>query len=314
MKKVDIIYHTGFKLALMFFCFISAVSVTEAQSYEAYKLKAASKYWGAYNIYFEKFVNAGEAEFDVCADVFKEKFSGTYTGSRWVNSKIYNIVATKEEADIVISGIYKFSPKETMEVSQKLKTETGTKYPLKYTVNSYRQANRVHFTLDVKVTDKSGSQIDAYQLKDSILSADRSDVKLPKTKYTLDELKTKMIERTPSYMKGRYCIYSTDVWVKFLKLKVKDKALKEEYKLVNDYLNNKDFLSAGKIFKKIYEAGKDPMAAFNTAMCYEFVGDIGKAAEYYKIKFDFPSKKRMDTNKAIWEKLPQAYKASVKTF
>lgn len=314
MIRVNIIKHFGLRAVCMLVGLLAGMVLVNAQSFKAYKIKPAKHYWGGYNIYFDTFTNQGDAEFDACAEALKESFSKGYGGGSGWSQEIYNIVDLKGDADIIVSGSYLFSPEEIMEVDEKLKTESGTQFPLKYTVNSYRQINRVDFTLELSVSDKEGNKIESFQLKDSLISKAKSEVRLPRIRYTLDELKAKLLERTPGYMHGKYCIFTSEVWVKFLKLKVKDKALKEEYKLVKDYLNNQDYIEAGKIFKKIYESQKAPEAAFNTAMCYEFAGDFSKAEEYYKIKFDFPSKLRMKENMKVWDSLPEAYKNSLETF
>lgn len=310
MKKVELMNNSGIKRALILFWFVAGTLAVSAQSFKAFKMKPAKLYWGEYNIYFDGFTNSGDAEFDDCTKAFQEVFTKQYS---WPNN-MYNVVESKDEADIVVSGSYKFTPDEIMEIKEKLKTESGTRFPLKYTVNSYRQVNRVDFTLDIKVSDIAGKELESYQLNDSIVSKASSEVKLPRIGFSIEQLKEKMLKRTPNTIHNRYYIRKSEVWVKFMKVKIKDKALKEEFQLVKDYLNDGDFMAAGKIYKKIYESGKSPEAAFNTAMCYEFVGDYAKAAEFYKIKFDFASKLRMKENMNIWANVPEEYKSALKTF
>lgn len=95
------------------------------------------------------------------------------------------------------------------------------------------------------------------------------------------------------------------IWYKFPKVKVKDKALKTEYKGAKDLLKENKIKELGKLYKKIYETTQAKEAAKCIAMCYEILGNYPKAEEYHQKMPDFATKTRMKQNMEVFNYLKE---------
>lgn len=309
------------KYYISIFCVAVFVMTTvKAQQCNVLKLTAPEKSLGGFNVYMAGFTNNGDAKYADFGSKLEEAFK-TFSyihhikqGPVWRDDLLYKFVDSKDEADVVVEGSYKITPSEIRDIKEKLVSEPSSiPFGIKYTVCEYNFTNGVYFTADIKISDKSGAEISNFQLSDSVVSQHSKDVVIPKIK-PLAEIEPKFIDGLMYYIPVKYRIVGEEVWVKFFKMSPKDKAQKEEYKNFSDYVKNDNFTAAGKLCKAIYDSTKDPLAAFNTALCYEVLGNYAKAAEYYKIKFDFPAKKRMEQNMKIWEILPEISKNKLVEF
>lgn len=295
---------------------LMSVPVLQAQSFKANHPAPAKRSFSGHKVYIGKFSNTGNARFNEFGNTLAEKFKSTvYAGKvNWPEKQIYVFVDSKNEADVIVEGNYQFHSDAARNVENKLVKEPhGEPFRLSYTVASYNFSNTVNLDLAMTLKNQKGEVLNEIHIADTLVKREKKDVYPPEIESTTETESAFQTEALRSIPKS-FMITAKEDWVDFEKLSVKDKALKEEYKNVKSLLNEGNFVEAGKIFKKIYENDPDPLAAFNLALCYEFAGNYEKAAEYYKIKFDFPSKKRMENNMVIWEMLPDGFKRQAVVF
>lgn len=296
------------------------MTAIKAQNMECFKLKAPERVFAGTKVFFVGFDNKGDAEFaDFGKQLIDRLVACSYAPSKlpsliWSQSPIYEFVNSADQADVIVTGEYavkcnKVRDQQDRQAQESSRIQNG----LSYTVASYNFKNEVCFSLLMEMKDREGKTLQEYVINDTIVSKKKSDIVMPKIT-PLEELTNRMLKGKLSKISSSFGISSKFVWVKFLKVSPKDKALKIEYKNVSSLLKNKDFFAAGKIFQKIYNESQNPLAAFNVAVCYEMVGNYAKAAEYYKIKFDFPAKKRMEQNMPIWDILSEVHKVKMPNF
>ncbi len=191
------------------------------------------------------------------------------------------------EAQVVISGSYQISAKTEVEQYQFYESNTALANPIPYF--EVRPKNKVdaEIIISYQYADKSMDY-------DTIRYSDESERKAGRKMKSL----ASMIETCDKNLK--YEIERTIYWVDYVeakyeleKVKISDKALKEEFKSASDLFKNKEIMKLGNLCKRIYETCPSKEAAFNLGVCYEWVGNYPQATKYYKQMPEFHTIARM---------------------
>lgn len=200
----------------------------------------------------------------------------------WLTTGIYNVVESAEEANYIIDGNYAFKGNSS-QLCKRVETTTKDKYPIEYVV--FVNSSMAELTGNVNI--KRGTEV----LNTINISGSKSDskekalsrpgmAKQPNSMYSGLE-KAAMNKIINSLLPG-----FTAVKYSFNKCKTKNKEAKKAYKDKEDQAS--DFIKGGKVKeggRAYIELSKiddtDDEVYFNIGMCYELIGNLSKAEEFY---------------------------------
>ena len=272
-----------------------------AQSVQVYKVsldesKIAKSHFKKSKYYLKSFTNKGETsnkDLEETVDKYLRKLNSKVSkDALWLNKPWIVPVESDSEADIILSGEYLYTSNSTVgEMVYKEKTG-NPKLPYFVTNTENVVDLKIVFTFEYK--DGSPTQTDTINIV-------KKSIKAPgKPFIPLGELEEKVTNHSNSKLHYYTSIRSgKKVALNFPKVKIKDKALKTEYASIKKLYKEGEYIEAGKVVKKVYEAQKTPELAHALGICYELIGNYPKAAEYYKIKTDFHANVRMKQNMAL---------------
>lgn len=259
-------------------------------------------------IYFQEFSNAGDkTDLDLNNYIYEkilaktqQKYGPTKKANNanvWLLEPLFSITNNKNEADVIISGTYSLKKEHTSE--EKLQHETSSNFgtPIPY--------------FEQKTTNKVQIQIlFQYEYKDQSILLDTLTVsqinqKSPGKKFkTIKELEEKCFnDLNMAFYKKFDLIKRKAHYYKLPKVKVKNKALKAEYKTASDLLENAEIIKLGKLYQRIYNTEPSKEAAYCLGACYELIGNIPKAQEYYNQMPDFHTKTRIKNTRKLYDYL-----------
>jgi tetratricopeptide (TPR) repeat protein len=224
----------------------------------------------------------------------------------WITTKVYEIAASKEDADYVLSGEYSTITASSNTNKPVYIKETGTTEKIPVCYYDYTVSNSATIMGNLFVTAKGQAE----PMK-----------KLPFQKKAGDS-KTKALEK-PSVRSASDFISSAEKAsiqdyqyyfspiikskkYKFEKLKADDKSYKKELKQqtkdLKDLADKGDIMGMGKIYKASLEKPlKDIKEGYlNLGMCYEIIGNYTKAKECYEKAGDSGAMKEL--NKLILDR------------
>lgn len=294
-----------FLLGAMLF-FVSALFGQQAEFYR-FKLKNESPL--RHKIYVEPFVNKGNNnDIDVnkiVTERFSTPFSYSIKGDKktrnvnaWSHQKRFVPVDNPNDADVIISGTYLYN--KGTETKEKLYKEKSGAYACHIPFSEPLTSNRSELTAIFKFQYKDNTSV-----TDTIHILNESQGGTGKVFKSVAELE----EKSKSYFKSRMfrkyigVVSMDDQWYKFKKIKIKDKALKEEFKSANQLIKEGKIKELGALYKKIYKVNPSKEVAHCIGMCYELLGNYPKALEYYKQLPDFIVKVRMKEQMKVFNYL-----------
>ena len=201
-------------------------------------------------------------------------------------------VADEDDADFTLSGEYNYnSGIGTGEAVYKETTGT-VRLPYFVTAKEHKADLDIFFTFEYK--DGSPTRRDTISVhKKSTQTPGKSYYNVKKLELQLNDLANAKISDYKELVNAK------EVQINFPKVKIKDKALKEEYATINKLLKAGDYETAGSIVKKVYDAKSSPELSQALGICYELVGNYPKAAELHKALPNFHVNVRMKKNMAI---------------
>lgn len=304
MKKLSLIITI-----ISCFVLVSQIAIAQQGQFYQFLYKNDTKIKGS-KIHFAGLKNIGnESHIDV-NQMTKDNvdfFTNTYSGISekkiqnhisWTRNPMFEIVENESEADVIIGGHYKI--KTHMDIEEKVFYERQSNVGAPIPYYEIRQTNKVDVEVVISYTYKDKST------DYDTITISNSYERKPKTTYkSIEDLLEKAEKSLGSKLYHTFHFYEIEyVWYKFEKVKVKDKALKEELKSANDLLANGEIMKLGNLYKRIYEADKSNLeAAFNLAMCYELIGNYPSAEVYYAMKKDFHANTRMKKNMELYNYL-----------
>lgn len=217
--------------------------------------------------------------------------------NNWCTTALLQIAEDKAKAKVVVGGTYTLNKENVVE--EKLLKEKSSSFGVKIPYKEIRITNKVNLEVVHAFTYPDGKVT-----TDTIVESAESMLKPGKELKSLDELTEKVEKAYASELYSYFVFIATEkYYYKFMKLKIKDKALKEEYKTASKLMNNGDIKELGKLFIKLNEASPSNEASHCIGMCYELLGNFPKAQEYYKKMPDFPTKTRMKKQMAAHDYL-----------
>lgn len=281
--------------------FIATISIASfGQQTEAYKRyldesKLANNNMRA-TFCLKSFTNEGVLELPAIETFIKSHFTEGYERDEnkpWMYQSFYTPVAETEDPQVIITGTYVYT--KTIDENEKVVREKSGNPALPYIMLTTNYMAEISIALNYQYQDGSS-------IKDTIAVSKNKTVKLGDEPITFDKLEKSLIGSTEHQIKQlTACSKGDKTWLKFPKVKVKDKALKEELGTVSKLLKDGEYSKAGAIYKKIFEAKETPEASVALAMCYELVGNYPKAKELYKAKPDFQINSRMKKSMKLLE-------------
>lgn len=287
---------------MILFAFIAFISVVNAQGSDYYFHTLRKTIPLRASIFYEGLKNTGDQScINVDSIVFNRIVKGasnTYAKyNTWLKTPLFKIVETKSEADVIISGDYNLDIGTKSE--EKIMYETSSLYATPIPYYDMQTTNGVVINIVLK-----------YQYKDQTTETDtiiisNKVMRKPKKKFkTINELKLKSIKNLVYTLDTKfYFIESTKHFYKLAKIKIKDKALKEEYSTAKDLFKKGDITTLGNLYLRIYNDSPSKEAAYCLGACYEIVGNYPKAVEYYKQMPDFHTKVRMKNSMELYNYL-----------
>jgi hypothetical protein len=294
------------KKTLLFLSLILFCGVSMAQEIFAPAFKMTKEPLLRPKIYIEPVIVTGDKmPFDMDTLLKSKLVSGNWINfpsgkglrleKHWRYMKLYALVASKAEADVVVQPILSSAAK-----SEKIDTwlheskgRGGVRIPFK----EVRATNTldVNLVLNMRYKDKSTSS-------DTISYETKSVLMKGKRLISLEEMNKELV---------RYLglqLYSLNHFAKcyiiryrFPKLKIKDKELKNDVKTVQTLLKEAKLSEVANIYRKVIDKEPSPEAHLCLGICYELAGDIKKAEAEFKHKVDFHIKTRMKANKQIYD-------------
>lgn len=220
-------------------------------------------------------------------------------GNRLVLGGLFAKAAEKESAAVVISGYYQAESGSTRDEHALFETGANMGSPIPYF--EWRTTN--HATLLVMLTF---TYADGTMKQDSLWieegSLQRAGRKLISVK-ELEEIVAKQFKNAYYYQFN--FIDLEERWLDFPSVKVKDKALKAEYKEAKDLIKSYEIVKLGRLYKKLYEAENTDEAAIGLGLCYEILGNYPAAAELFEGRADFHIKARLKKEMALYDYLKE---------
>ncbi len=210
----------------------------------------------------------------------------------WYQQQWFEQTNTPKGAAVIVSGTYRVDA-ET-EINQNLFYETASNLANPIPYFDVRPKNRVNAEIIITYTYPDKTK-DA----DTLRYFDESEGRKGRKMHSLSKMVTQCMNSLNRDIRTSFDYVNYDKEVYLLeKVKVKDKALKTEYKQIKEIWKEKNVPKAADLFKRIYEKEQSKEAAYNLGVCYELIGNLEKAGEYYKQLPNFHSKARMKSN---WE-------------
>ncbi len=290
----------------IFICFVALNIFGQEANYCQFSKKADTPLRHKYLI--KPLVNKGKAgTMDIQKTIdkaFAESFKPYGGGNKkfnnvnsWSQQEFFIPVKNAAEADVVITGTYK-AVKETM-VDEKKFQEKGNNFNSPVTYFEARSVNKADMLVILNFKYKNGTSVN-----DTIQKSFTSERKKGKTITSLDDMEEKSLKHLESSLNKYFWVIDREqAWFKFPKVKIKDKALKEDFKAAKQLANDGKIVELGQLYRKIYEAEKQNEAFIAIGMCFELLGNYQKANEYYKNFNDFETKTRMKSQVAALEYL-----------
>jgi hypothetical protein len=287
---------------------VSDVYAQQGQFYQFILLKE-TKVLGS-NIFYAGLTNNGdEKQIDVNQYVKDQVnfFLKTYSGNAekkiqnhisWTTNPLFQMVNDANEADVVIAGYYTIKTGSLVE--EKLFYERQTNVGGAIPFYEIRQTNSASIQIVISYTYKDKT-VDY----DTITISNQYERKPNTTYKSIDDLLKKAESDLKMQLYKCFTFYKPNhIWYKFLPVKTKDKALKEELKNASVLLENGEIEKLGNLYKRIYQLETDNKeAAFNLGLCYELVGNYDKAEQYFAIMPDFHVNVRMKENRILFDYL-----------
>ncbi|MFA9388814.1 MAG: tetratricopeptide repeat protein [Prolixibacteraceae bacterium] len=208
----------------------------------------------------------------------------------WFKTPLFNLVANRDEADMIIEGTYLIEKNIESEEIELAEDNNGVRAPIVYfELNTTRQAS---VTVCLTIT-RNGMTTVYDTLKVEAVSV----VKPGKIPATMDELIEKCRNDLSSAVYNYFTWYDVEKYFfNFPSVKVKDKALKEQYKMAKDLFKERKMMELGSLYKRIYQSSPSDEAIQCLGMCYELVGNYPEALKLYKQAPNFHSNTRMKQN------------------
>jgi hypothetical protein len=290
------------------FLLLTELYAQQGQFYQ-FSLDGETKIRGS-KIYVQNFTNKGtESQIDVnaLAKTYIDFYFATYSGVAakniqnhisWTRNPRFEAVNTITEADVIIGGHYQI--KTNAGGGEQLFFEQGNSVGGAIPYFESRQLNTAEVTVIISYTYKNK------EADYDTIFIQKESVRTPGKKFlSVEDLLADCESKLKSNFYKTFTFYShKDIWYKLLNVKTKDKTLKEELKAAGNLFESGKIKELGNLFQRIYQAEpENKEAAFNTAMCYELIGNYAKAEEYYAIMPDFHTKVRMKTNKVLFDYL-----------
>ncbi|NOR87117.1 MAG: hypothetical protein GQ527_05860 [Bacteroidales bacterium] len=286
---------------------IIALSLNAQQSnYYSYTLKHTTPLKA--KICYQGLKNIGEIS-DTDIDAFISKkitdlANDTYTGSKkaksanvWLIKPTLSLTDNESEADVVISGTYKVSKGTISE--EKFMYETSSNYTSPIPYFDLQTTNKVEIEIIFNYLYKDKST-----LIDTMLVS-KEDMRKPRKKFkSIEELEESCQKSLKLALYKKFDFIDRKATnYKLPKVKVKDKALKAEYKTAGDLLKSGDIMKLGSIYQRIYDTEPSKEAAYCLGVCYELIGNFPKAQELYNQMPDFHTKVRIKNSRKLYDYL-----------
>jgi len=220
-------------------------------------------------------------------------------GNRLVLGGLFTNATEKETADVVISGYYKAKSGSSREEYALRETGQHIGNPIPYF--EWRKTNYANLLVVLTFTYADGT------MQQDSLWADESDLQRAGRKLMpvsdLEEIVTKQFKKAFYYQFN--FIEMERRWIDFPTVRVKDKALKAEYKAAKDLIKSYQIVELGRLYKKLYEAENTDEAAIGLGLCYEILGNYPAAAALFEGRTDFHIKARMKKEVALYDYLKE---------
>lgn len=222
------------------------------------------------------------------------KGKGLHMDKHWRSMKIYSLVDSKEEADVVVQPSMTYAAKSEQVDTwlHEFKGRAGVKIPFK----EVRATNSMDVNVVLNFSYKDNSTA-----TDTLTYHRKSVLKKGSKLISIDEMNEKLVSSLS--LKLYYLRHFAEcnmVRYRFPKLKVKSKELKEALKTVPTLLKEAKLSEAATIYRSIIDKEPSPEAHLCLGMCYEMAGDFVKAEIEYKHKIDFYIKTRMKANMQVY--------------
>ena len=226
---------------LILFALITAVILVEAQQAEYYSFTLKQNTPLRASIYYKALVNTGDnTNINVDSIVFHEIeniANKIYKGNEkannaivWLLSPLFSITETESMADVIVSGVFHLE-KNTESVEKPLyETSSGYATPIPYFELQTTNKVELHIVFDYKYKDNTHKT-------DTLIVTNESKRK-PNVKFkSIDELVSKCKKDLSHALFNEFDFIERNKHnYKFPKVKIKDKALKEEYANAKDLL------------------------------------------------------------------------------
>jgi len=293
----------------IFFVLLTMSYLSNAQQAEYYFYTLSNKTPLKAKIMLRELKNTGEeSEIDIntiFAEKVKEIAQYTYTGNSkthsanvWLMKPILSFTNNIDEADVVISGNYQL--KKSSFSQEKLMYESSTKYSTPIPYYEAQTTNKVEMTLEINYQYKQSSFQDTIRICKEVK-------RKPKKKFkSLIQLQNECLKTLDKELYSKLSFIERNKhFYKFPKLKIKNKALKDEFKNATTLLETGEVLKLGNLYQRIYNDKPSKEAALCLGICYELIGNYPKASEYYKQNPDFHTKVRMKNSMKLYDYLLQ---------
>ncbi|MFA5420111.1 MAG: hypothetical protein WC341_16785 [Bacteroidales bacterium] len=263
--------------------------------YYTYQLKHPIKL-KAGKVFFNPLKNAGEeTSIDVNGFVQEamDKLYKPVGGSSdknpiaWAKSPWFLKADNASGAAVVLGGSYSIQAVTQVEQYQFYETSSLISNPIPYFEVRPKNIVNAEVILNYQYADKTMDY-------DTIRYSDASERKAGRKLEGLSEMVASCGKSLNSDISSlfRWIDYEKSSY-QLEKVKISDKALKEEFKQAGELLKNQEVIQLGNLCKRIYKNSPSKEAAFNLGICYELVGNYPQATELYKQMPDFHTIARM---------------------
>ncbi|MDP2723728.1 MAG: hypothetical protein Q8O72_13310 [Bacteroidales bacterium] len=280
----------------LIFTMLGSISL-QAQKVEfyTYQLKHPIKL-KAGKVFFKPLKNVGkETPMDVngfvqqALDKFFEPVGGNSDKNPkvWAKSPWFVKTENAPEAAVILSGTYNILAVTKVEQYQFYETSSLISNPIPYFEVRPKNIVNAEVILNYQYADKTMDY-------DTIRYSDESERKAGRKMDGLAEMVASCSKSLNSDISSvfRWIDYEKASY-QLEKVKISDKALKEEFKQAGELLKNHEVMLLGNLCKRIYENSPSNEAAFNLGICYELVGNYPQSTAYYKQMPDFHTIARM---------------------
>ena len=244
-----------------------------------------------HSFYLKSFTNGGGIEVSGIEQQVKDYLKTKPQENKlWYQQPFYVLTENEADAQVIISATYFMKNTVTEETKKVYKKE------MPYAVYFKEHTSAAEVIAKFEYTDGTPTKIDTIEIE-------HVSKELPwKSFSTVAEIEEKTKQSLAyAIKKEKVDAENKEVRIIFPKVKIKDKALKEEYDNLQSLLKNNQFIEAGQLCKKVYESAKSPEASAALGLCYELVGNYPKAEELIKPLKDFHMISRMRKNMKLLE-------------